>query len=700
MFQHRLIFLLTLGSLIWGKLGFSQDCTFDSYQKRGGLYYFSTFHQNYDPKQLREGVCQKTVNGKPYEYREFKNGQLLVERLYDFGSNEIYSEFKRVKRDSVIAQLVYKSPQSKLELKKTFYLDKNKKRCWREENYRNGVLYSVHYYRNLTHQEIIDAGYPKRPDHLIDADGYCDVSVLFGPELTYHPNGKLQSVKHHEFIITDYPSLTHTQTGLYIMYAENGVEIQRGNYKDGQPWGEFIYHYPNGKLASKRYFENGISVGNWVEYYEDGTLWITINYGDAYYWPTGHEKRYSKTGLLIYEKMIAKNGVGFHHEFYDNGQFKEKTLFEHGPNERTAYYQWYPNGQLKQKIFLRPQNDTLSALFYEDGWLQTISLNRSKDQWSEHRAYYANHQLQSESKNQLIAGIQNQEVKQYSQQGIMISKILISGDERGNFAFWPNGNLKSEKHFLNDSLRGWWIEQDSLGIVLKKCHYKLGLRDSSCLVIKPQVLQPLEPALRKAIFPMTITALSKNLSPKPMVLNKKDVQKRADLLKRTLEYLMTEQPNFHMQEVKDSIDEFRYQLNLNEVQYKQFQSRIDSLFREMGLKKRRFITGNGFVYGVYGCSNLYSLAWIDSVFQSVLPNFSGYLQLERSNYVTYDMDYKWGYPRENSVLFEFKPAENIWIVTVNGTPVVHYTDGTMEVFNGYEIPAVPEYQLNNHMKWD
>jgi antitoxin component YwqK of YwqJK toxin-antitoxin module len=678
----------------------AQDCTFDPYQKKGGLFYFSTFYQNYDPKQVREGVCQKIANGKPYEYREFKNGQLQVERLYNFETGEVYSEFKRVKKDSVIAQLVYKNQGNKLELKKTFYLDKNKKRCWREENYRNGVLYSVHYYRNLTHQEIIDAGYAKRPDHVIDGDGYCDVSVLFGPELTYHPNGKIQSIKHHEFIITDYPSLTHTQTGLYIMYAENGVEIQRGNYKDGQPWGEFIYHFPNGKLASKRYFENGISVGNWVEYYEDGTLWITINYGDAYYWPTGHEKRYSKTGQLIYEKVIAKNGVGYHHEFFDNGQWKEKTLFEHGPNERTAFYQWYPSGQLKQKIFLRPQNDTLSAQFYEDGWPQSISIYKPAEQYSENRSYYTNHQLFTH----VISSRESEKLfhdnKQYAQNGVLLLRTMISDKERSNFAFWPNGKLKSEKHYLKDTLQGWWIEQDSSGIVQKKCHYSGGFRDTTCLVSKPQVLQPLEPGLRKAVLPITITALSRNLSQKPLILTKKDVEMRADLLKRTLEYLMTEQPNFQLQVVKDSIDEFRYQLSMSESVYKQHEQKIDSVLDLLNLKKRFSRNGGGFIYQSYRGSNYYNGPWIDSVFQSVLPQFSGYLQLERSNVVTYDMDDKWVYGRQNTVLFEYIMAKQIWIVTVNGTPVVHYADGSMEVFNGYDVPAVQEYLLQNHMRWE
>ena len=78
--------------LLISKAILAQDCTFDSHQKKGGLYYFSTFYQNYDPKQVREGVCQKIANGKPYEYREFKNGQLQVERLYSIENGKVYSE--------------------------------------------------------------------------------------------------------------------------------------------------------------------------------------------------------------------------------------------------------------------------------------------------------------------------------------------------------------------------------------------------------------------------------------------------------------------------------------------------------------------------------------------------------------------------------------------------------------------------------
>lgn len=679
----------------------AQDCTFDSYQKKGGLYYFSTFYQNYDPKQVREGVCQKIANGKPYEYREFKNGKLQVERLYNLENGKIYSEFKRLKKDSVIGQLIYKTNGTTLERIQTFYLNKEKKRCWKDETYRAGKIYSVHYYRNFTHQELIDAGYPKRPDHVVDADGYSDVNALFGQELTYHSNGKIQSIKHHELIVTDVPYLTTTQTGPYFLYAENGQEIQRGTYKQGQPNGEFINHYLNGKLAAKRYFENGLSVGNWVEYYDDGSLKSTVNYGEEYYWPSGYEKRYFQNGELQFERIIDKNGKGFQVAYYDNGIMQERTLYEYGPQERTAFYQWFPNGQLKQKAFLRPQNDTLSAEFDAEGYLKHINLQFVDSKNQETRTYYSNHALASLSKVEQTEGKIKQTYITYSDNGVILKIVENEGTKRHTQDYWSNGVLKSDLTYETHLLNGWWIEQDSLGKTTKKCHYTLGYRDSNCIVTPIPRFEKLSKDQEQAVLPLTYQGISESFYSKATIINEKEVEEKAELVRKSLQYLYTNYPSFGLEKLTDSITYFEYQFNMSIELYQKYGPQLDSLFKELKLKTITPIKSIGYYSGTFSSNTYYNPLAIDSIMNPILSNGNLYFQLKPKKRYISEMEFHPRHQQENTVRFEYKDALKVWVVTINNTPVVHYLDGMLEIYNGNGITdRFQNFNLNHLMYED
>jgi antitoxin component YwqK of YwqJK toxin-antitoxin module len=696
---------MKLTSLVWSillisKSIFAQDCTFDSYQKKGGLYYFSTFYQNYDPKQVREGVCQRIFNEKPYEYREFKNGQLQVERLYSLENGKVYSEFKRFKKDSIIAQLIYKPNGEYLEHIQTFYLNKEKKRCWKDEIYRGGKIYSVQHYRNFTLQELLDAGYPTRPEHVVDADGYSDVSVLFGPELTYHSNGKIQSIKHHELIITDYPYLTNTQTGTYFLYAENGQELQRGTYKEGQPNGEFIYHHMNGKLSAKRYFENGISIGNWVEYYDDGSLWSTVDYGEEYYWPTGHEKRYFQNGKLQYERIIDKNGKGFQIAYYDNGIMQEQTVYEHGPQERTAFFQWFPSGQLQQKIYWRAQNDTLVAEFYADGFLKHLNLQFKDTRNQEIRTYFTNHALASFNKIENSDGNVKQTYITYSENGMPIKAIDYNGPKRQTKDYWTNGVLKVELSFDQHLLNGWWIEQDSLGNTTKKCHYTLGYRDSNCIVRPTIRLEKLSKEQEQAVLPLTYKGIVESNYLKPTILDEKGVDEKVELVRKSFQYLYANYPSFGLEKLTDSITHFEYQFNMSIELYQKFGEQLDSIFKVLKFKTIHPIKSIGYYTGTFSSKAFYNNRALDSLMNPILSNGSTYFQLKPMKRFITDMEYHPRHQQDNTLQFEYKDAIKVWVVTINNTPVVHYPDGQIEIYNGNGI--TDRYQnLNlNHLMYE
>jgi len=71
---------LTLFFILVTSLAFSQNCTFNYYNKKGGHYLFSTYYQS-DMRTKMEGVCEQSMNGQLYEKRIFKDGHLIEEEL-------------------------------------------------------------------------------------------------------------------------------------------------------------------------------------------------------------------------------------------------------------------------------------------------------------------------------------------------------------------------------------------------------------------------------------------------------------------------------------------------------------------------------------------------------------------------------------------------------------------------------------------
>jgi len=657
---------------------------------------------NYDPTQLWEGVCFKEANGKPYAYRVFKAGQLQIEKLYQFETSKVYSEFKRLKKDSIIAELTYGQEGSSLELKQTYYLNRQGKRCWREENYRQGKLWQVRYFQTFTNEELVKAGYATRPEHLIDAEGYCDVSAQFGKETVYYPNGKVMSVSEHQLIVSDSPNYYPSKHGDFVLYAENGVEIERGTYANGQQNGDFVYHHLNGKLAAKKSFENGIAVGNWIEYYDDGNLRSTIEYGEQFYWPSGHEKHFFESGNLQFEKMIGNNGQGFKTEYYADGKLKERIVYEHGPSEQSAYYSWFPNGSLQRKTYYRAKNDTVSAEFYPDGFLKSINLQERGYQYQEQRSYFENHQLERESIVDVVDGLTHQKQATYSDKGIQLTVMQIDGKKRIFKEYWNDGKLKFEKQFDDNLLNGYWIEQDSLGNMTKKCHYTNGFKDLPCEVEPKYKLERLTKEQKSAVLPLTIQQITRIKYSGNVIIDEEAVDLQAELVKRALQFLMSNYSTFELRPFRDSITDFRYMMYTNLGLYETHKKSVDSIFSVLNWKSRQKIQTQGQnSFGRFSSTKLYSPMALDSIFKRVFPEGSHFITLEVNAYAYPDLEYYGAY--ENAVFLERKEAEKAWLVSINNTSVVLYDDGMCELYNGSEVVVHSPYLINknvNNFHWE
>ncbi len=64
------------------------------------------------------------------------------------------------------------------------------------------------------------------------------------------------------------------------LFISDGKLAYEGNYIQGNPDGEHVYYYNNGKIKEIDYYVMGIAEKNWKKYDENGVLLITITYKD------------------------------------------------------------------------------------------------------------------------------------------------------------------------------------------------------------------------------------------------------------------------------------------------------------------------------------------------------------------------------------------------------------------------------------
>ncbi len=688
--MQKLILLLFLILSNWS---FSQDCYPDPYHKSGGLYPFCTFLESSSPYAPLEGVCSNYQNGKIVAYHEFRNGIIQIQRYYDAETGKLTSEFKRVNKDSTIAEYFSKPDGIHLEQKKTYYINKEAKRCWKEENYREGKLYQVLYYRNFTADELAKEHNTSPSDYEADSEGYTTEYSLFGKESEYYPSGKIHFIKEHKLTVSPY-SWENTQHGNYVEYYENGVELEHGTYANGQKNGEFVYHHMNGQISARKTFTNDIQTGKGKEYYENGKLLSTIEFGDQYDHELESEKRYYPSGKLQFESTFKRDTLGYETEYYENGVKKEYRLYRYyNKDSKEMDVSYFPNGKMKSRWYYRPSNDTASVEYFADGTLKSVRLRFKDDQREEHREYYSNHQLAIEEYRDSKDSASNHTFTQYSENGNRKLAWETHG-KLGRFyttkEFWGNGNLKVEKQFDQHILNGYWIEQDSLGRVLKKCHYTNGFRDSLCEVTPKLKLAPLTAEQEKCLLSLVVHQITQRRHETNTIIDEKQINEEVNVLRKVEQFLIsTYFSKFQFNCDQHKLTTFHYNLYMPNAEYSKYKTQIDSV---INILKWDTIQPSCLCGVHFNSTKLYSPLALDSIFKSVIPNASKYFYLGHV-ITTCLLTTGNNYFIQPTVSLERKELEKAWLADVYGNKVVVYDDGMVECYNGstfrIEEPAKP-----------
>ncbi len=680
----------------------AQLCDFNMYNRKGGLYYFSTFYQDGSYQTPMQDTCYRESNAKPYQLRVFKNGILQQEDLYDLVRTFPYSTYRRVSHDSVIAELKMYNPNQQLTTEHIYYLNKEKRRCWKEIIYHNGVKYSERSFRTVHSSELDPKQFEPRPAHLIDSEGYTDIHPQFGDEITYHPNGKIATIERHKFIVSDYPSYHPSKNGYAEGYDEKGNLILKGFFVDGRPHGKQLRYFSNGKISSEENYVNGGPIGLWTEYFETGNIQLKREFGSQFYPSTSHVVRYSDKGIKLFEKKILADGKGFETRYYESGNVMTHTIFEHGPSEQTSFWSYYESGQLNQKRYYRVQNDTLSVEYFEDGKLSRSNI-QFKSGSQDVIEYYADGQLKQESHTKKNGDKYDQNFTWYYPNGT-ISRSMISKDEqRTEVHNWPNGTLKTEKHYTKQLLNGIWKEQDSTGHITKNCIYENGLRKGVCTAFEFPKIGPLTnketKLLRGTVY--TIYACSFHNSTTAITKTEKEINEEVKVVEMLYSYLKhIGAPPPLDSSVKPG--PFKYQATISESDYRSHQRSIDSLFKTMHWQtKSPMEIQAGYANGTFISSTFFNYKYVDSLLSPILGKNSGTVSLVSSCANEGFEPKMWN----QHLTFTITPVGDAWKVQMftgmyNNTFVV-YRSGEVELYNGIgELPTPAVYDLNtNYYPW-
>jgi len=207
------------------------------------------------------------------------------------------------------------------------------------------------------------------------------------------------------------------------------------------------FYYPNDQVSSEGTMKNGKPDGYWKTYYVTGVVKSEgrrINFLLDSIW-----NFYNQAGELqqtISYKNGDKNGFSIRYRF-DNpvnpGQptIISKELYVKGKKEGNSFY-YYPSGELKQIVYYKNNQKSGMAREYSADSV-IISVMEYND-------------------NYLI----NRE---------RINRTDQQGRKQGTYReYYENGKIKTEEHFLDDQLHGYYREFDGRGEVVVAMRYERG----------------------------------------------------------------------------------------------------------------------------------------------------------------------------------------------------------------------------------
>lgn len=266
--------------------------------------------------------------------------------------------------------------------------------------------------------------------------------VVAGKLRYYHPDGSIYYAAQRKYDPKN-PNEKGPLHGKFIEKGENDCLVRKGKFNMGKKTGRWL-EYKNCILVADVRFKNGIPVGKFKYYYDNGQLRKEGNHFDT----TGH--KLSKRQLSLH---------GEYKEYHKNGELAVLAVYDHGYRNGVVN-QYNDDGklhvssefkdekELTRKVmsyYRRPHQDQMSN--YKEYILDNSGAYPKNIAHGVERTWHKNGQLASESHS-------------------------INGKARGDYIqYYENGQVSAMREAFNDSVSGAYVEYYPSGQLKQETRY-------------------------------------------------------------------------------------------------------------------------------------------------------------------------------------------------------------------------------------
>jgi len=277
--------------------------------------------------------------------------------------------------------------------------------------------------------------------------------------------------------------------GDLVEFTKMGEEDGRRTYSNGRLQEEWSYeyeYYDNGELKTKKSFNNGVKIGLWTTWFNNGKKKEEGKWKNNQYmllnrwnkngkflvkdgkggWVSKNEDG-SKKHKQMYEDGVLTVDLSYMQEYFDNGQLKSEKSYQNDSPDGD-WYTWHRNGQKQEQglwkndeYFLINRWSSTGKFLVENGdggWVSRVADGRKKwkkmykdgqlaGKWTYKYTEHENGQIKSEVsyKNGIRDGawIVWHENGQKKEEG-----LIRDGIESGEWTFWDeDGNITEIKKY-------------------------------------------------------------------------------------------------------------------------------------------------------------------------------------------------------------------------------------------------------------
>jgi antitoxin component YwqK of YwqJK toxin-antitoxin module len=492
------VFILLIGS------SFAQDnCIFNTYQKKGGFYFFSTYFKS-DYKTPLEGKCETYVQGKIYETRTFVYGHIYQETLYTL-EGKLRSEFKITQQpgDTLLAYFKQYAENGSLKEHAIYYYDKTKRRCeYIQEFWPNGKLKTAQHFAWAKKEDLDIYELVNHPDHVIDDEGYTYLKFAFGNYYSYYENGQLKERYSYKPIYTPHVDEL-AQFGPSVAYHPNGQLASAGNYEDSNKDGTWLFYDLQGNLFEENYYKDNLKTGTWKGYYSNGKKRFVAVYdvnSNHPFKPSITE--WDENGIKTHELIYDAEGNYVEHKWSNNGTIVQSYAFNARNEPIGITLNWFANGKMHTRMNHNPNADTIYVEYYENQQMAKLIRTTMSDtnlvskQVSKQTienpphvesvkvkttsVWFESGILQSETTDRLSQSTHSIRIKKFSSTGTLLHLMEDNSKLRHEEFYFHNGKMAKEVYSVKGRLFGNYREYDSTGQLRIDFNYIDGLRHGIC----------------------------------------------------------------------------------------------------------------------------------------------------------------------------------------------------------------------------